>query len=182
MAAEFIKNIYQVKLFAGLIFNDEIFLAKAKKILISFIDKIDFESQILNFTFTDYYEKEMGKNLKRQFVSFESLMPPESIIKIKHTCWEIEKVLSVKGKRRINIDPGYLNLFQLVLATTKPYSHRIYLGERVFVEVTLIFHKGSFSPLPWTYPDYQTEGYLNIFNRLRATYKKQMENLGCLKY
>lgn len=175
--ADFVQKIEPVKLIMGFIFREEKTFLEVKKILREKFGDLDFESQIMDFNFTDYYEEEMGKDLKRTFISFQNLINLEDIVKIKHICWDIEQKFARNGKRIINIDPGYVSLFQLVLTTTKPFSHRIYLGEKVFAEVTLVNRHSSFEILPWTYPDYRTQAYLDIFDKIRLNYKKQIKNV-----
>ena len=169
-----IKACDPVKLIIGFIFNKQVCFTAAKNILEKKFGKIDFESQILPFNLTDYYKKEFGNNLKRSFVSFSRLINPEDLPKIKIATNKIEERLSVKNKRRINIDPGYLELSKLVLATTKDYSHRIYLGGGIYGEVTLYYCNATFTAWEWTYPDYKTDTYIQIFNQIRATYAKQI--------
>ena len=136
---------------------------------------IDFESEILPFDFTDYYEEEIGTNLKRKFISFKRLVSAESLAEIKLSTNRLEQRLSLHGKRSINIDPGYLTAAKLVLATTKDFSHRILLRKGIFAEVTLFYAKNSFRPFAWTYPDYRTPDYLAIFNHIREIYLKQIK-------
>ena len=167
-----------VKLFAGLLFTSLDFLSQAKERLVKEFGLADKESEILDFTFTGYYDEEMGAGIKRQFVSFTRLILPEQLPAIKLLTNEIEQDLALKGKRQVNIDPGYLSLAKVVLATTKDYSHRLYLGQGIYGEVTLTYAKGKFNPFPWTYPDYQTQAYRQFFEEIREIYKKQLqENL-----
>jgi len=170
-----IKACNPVKLIIGFIFNKRGYFIAAKNILEKKFGKIDFESQILPFNLTGYYKKEFGNNLKRSFVSFSRLIKPEDLPKIKIAINKIEERLSVEKKRQINIDPGYLELSKLVLATSKDYSHRIYLGKGIFGEVTLYYRNATFTPWEWTYPDYKTEAYIQIFNQIRATYARQIK-------
>ncbi len=157
----------QVKLIAGLI-GKESFFRRAKTKLASRFGCIDFESEILNFTYTDYYNREMGSDLKRQFLSFKRLISPEMIPDIKIYTNDLEsKFFSSNKKRSVNIDPGYLSLSKLVLATTKDHQHRIYLGKGIYAEVTLRYRNKTFCPWEWTYPDYCTKEYISIFNYLR---------------
>lgn len=135
---------------------------------------MDKESEVMDFTFTGYYDKEMGAGIKRQFVSFTRLILPEQLPVIKLLTNKIEQDLALKGKRRVNIDPGYLSLAKVVLATTKDYSHRFYLGQGIYGEVTLTYARGKFSSFPWTYPDYQTQSYQQFFGEIREIYKKQL--------
>ena len=165
-----------VKLICGFIFSDKELLNKAFSKLSHKFGKVDFESEIMNFDYTDYYEKEMGGNLKRCFISFKRLVYPYKLSSIKRFANNLETKLSIKGKRKINIDPGYLNSSKLVLATTKDYSHRVYLSRGIFAEVTLSFQGVSFKPWQWTYPDYKTEAYLQIFNQIRSNYLNQINH------
>jgi len=119
----------------------------------------------------------MGAGIKRQFVSFTRLILTEQLPAIKLLTNEIEQDLALNGKRRVNIDPGYLNLAKVVLATTKDYSHRLYLGQGIYGEVTLTYAKGKFNPFPWTYPDYQTQAYRQFFEEIREIYKNQLPQI-----
>ena len=144
------------------------------EILNRYIGKIFLQSSIFNFSeFTDYYEKEMGKNLKKAIFFFKDLKSPEFLVELKHICYEIErKFADGKGNRKINLDPGYIELSKVVLSTFKNYSHRIYLGKGVYAEVTLIYKNKTFNPLSWTYPDYTQREIIEIFNKAREEYKK----------
>jgi hypothetical protein len=164
-----------VKLFTGLIFQDLALLEQAKTILARHFGRIDFQSCILPFTHTDYYEEEFGKDLKRAFVSFARLIPPEGLARIKVKTNQIERRFCRGQSRRINIDPGYLDLAKLVLASSKDYVHRIYLDRGIYAEVTLFFQDKAFQSWPWTYPDYKTADYLAIFNQVRACYANQIK-------
>lgn len=165
------------KLIIGMISREPLLFEKIKKILSNKFGKIDLVSPIFDFNQTHYYENEMGKDLKRQFLTFEPLVMPERLVKIKHLTNSLEKkFLNNPLKRSINIDPGYLSLSKLVLATTKNYSHRIYVGNGIFEEITLYFKDNTFQPLPWTYPDYKSESHIDFFNEIRKKYYIQIEN------
>lgn len=172
-----IKNPEKVKLVTGFIFNDELILLKVKTLLQKVYGKIDFESPILQFNFTGYYQKEIGLNLKRQFISFEKLISPVDLAKVKVKTNSIEdKFISLpSAQRKINIDPGYLHPAKLVLASTKDYAHRIYLDKGIYAEITLQFKGKSYEFLTWTYPDYQTQEYIQIFNQIRQLFFEQIK-------
>lgn len=166
-----------VKLIMGFIFKEEDILNKAKLYLENRFGKIDFESKALPFRYTAYYEKEFGSDLKRKFVTFQKLIFPENLATIKIATNMIEDRLSTsKGCRLINIDPGYIDLAKLILASTKDYKHRIYLKQGIFAEVTLFYQKGSFRSWQWSYPDYRTSEYVAIFNHIRGIYAQQLKN------
>jgi len=136
-----------------------------------------FQSQTYDFSsFTSYYAKEMGENLKKGFYFFEKLKSPDYLIELKLKCYEIEKELAdSSGNRRVNLDPGYLGLSKIVLSTFKDYAHRIYLGKGVYAEVTLIYKNKTFTELPWTYPDYKQPEIIETFNKVRAWYKEKIK-------
>ena len=75
----------------------------------------------------------------------------------------------------MNLDPGLLSLPRFVLATTKESAHRIPLEEGIYAEITLLYEKGSFRPLAWTYPDFRSEGYIVLLNEIRLRYKSQLK-------
>lgn len=166
----------EAKLIVGLISNDAALFEKVSKILSHRFGKIDMISPLLEFNQTDYYEKELGTNLKRRFLSFERLIPASRLPKIKLYANALETQLAAAGNlRTINIDPGYVSLSKLVLATTKNFVHRIYVSDGIFEEITLIFKDRSFQPGALTYPDYRSEKHLEIFNAIREKYRQQIE-------
>jgi len=163
-----------VKLIASMFTAERGLFEVAREKLVEEFGPIDYESELLPFDHTDYYAPEFGENLVRQFVAFERLIDPGRLAEVKRFTNALEMELAVEGKRRINIDPGYVSLSKLVLATTKNYSHRIYLGGGIYAEVTLHFRKGSFEPWEWTYPDYASREYCELFNRIRELYVGQL--------
>ncbi len=172
------KRASQVKLIIGAIFASEGILIAAKKRLEKKFGPVDFQSSSIFFNCTKYYEKAMGPALLRQFLSFQRLINPRQLSAIKLYTNRLEKGLA-RGKARparvINLDPGYISASKLVLATCKNYSHRIYLDKGIFAEVTLHFRSGTFTPWPWTYPDYKSENYTQSFNTIREMYLKQLK-------
>jgi len=130
----------------------------------------DWISKKFVFNRTRYYEKEMGWPLYRRFISFSKLISSDSIVDIKLTTNKIENEHRFDKKRRVNIDPGYISLERLVLATSKNYIHRIYLTKGIYADLTLVFHAGTFNPLVWTYPDYADEEVISCFNMVRNNY------------
>ncbi|MCM8766584.1 MAG: DUF4416 family protein [Candidatus Omnitrophica bacterium] len=170
-----IKSIYPVKIFCGLIYREDIIVEQSKEKLIEKWGEIDIEEGPFLFDFTDYYEGEMGKDLKRKFVSFENLYFPENVYEWKIYTNQIEEMFTEQDKRKINIDPGYIDNSKVILLSTKDYYHRIYIGKGIFAEVTLYYSKGKYNFLNWTYPDYRSENYMNFFLRMREKYRQQVK-------
>ncbi|MDD3274301.1 MAG: DUF4416 family protein [Candidatus Omnitrophica bacterium] len=164
------RRIFRVKLIIGFIYKDEAVFVKASRRLKESFGRMDFLSEEMAFDCTDYYEKEMGKSLKRRFASFSRLIPIQDLSRIKLYTNRLEKRFSDGKSRRINIDPGYLDAAKVVLATTKDYAHRIFVGKGIFAEITLSFKGNSFLPNEWAYPDYRRKEYIDIFNRIRVSY------------
>lgn len=153
-------------------------IAEALADLAAMFGKPDFVGAVEPFAFTAYYASEMGSPLWRRFVSFEALVPPESLPEMKTATNRLEEDSRVDGRRRINIDPGYIALPHLILATGKGYTHRPYLRDGIYADLTLVFRAGSFQPLPWTYPDYAREETIGMMNRIRAKYVLQLHRIG----
>ncbi|MCJ7642416.1 MAG: DUF4416 family protein [Desulfobacterales bacterium] len=165
------KEPNPARLFMSLMAAEETALHQALKDLEQAFGKVDFVSERFPFNQTDYYTEEMGDPLFRHFVTFDGLIPPSSLPEVKRSTNRIEeKCATREGKRQINIDPGYLCLEHLILATTKGYSHRPYLRDGIYADLALIYRNKSFEPLEWTYPDYRQPEVISLFNELRKTY------------
>ena len=136
---------------------------------------VDWESPPMFFDRTRYYEREMGWPLHRRFVSFEYLISPDDIVNVKLETNELESRYLQEGNRLVNIDPGYIGLERLVLATGKNYVHRIYLRKGIYADLTLIYKKGSFRSLDWTYKDYANPKMIEMFNNVRKRYTEQLK-------
>jgi hypothetical protein len=140
---------------------------------------IDLKSQNWPFVFTDYYTPEMGPNLTRRFVSFEKLIDPGLLAQAKNDTNAIEETFTKRFRgenagRIVNLDAGYLTLSQLILATTKNYSHRIYIGQGIWAEITLRYQKGRYLKFDWTYPDYADGLYNDFLIQVREKLKSQL--------
>lgn len=164
------------KLFMSLIASeDSVFYGSLKDLELMF-GSTDFASERFRFDFTDYYAEEMGSPLFRHFIAFERLISIPLLPEIKQTTNRLEeKYSSVDGKRRVNIDPGYMGLAHVILATTKGYGHRPYLRSGIYADLTLIYRDGSFQPMEWTYPDYRQEEIILLFNGIRKKYVEDLK-------
>lgn len=163
-----------VKLLLPMLAPEEGLFAAVEPDLVALWGAIDYRSATLPFAHTDYYAREFGPRLWRRFIAFERLIDPGDLAAIKRAANEIEARWSEGGRRRVNLDPGYLTQAKLVLATTKNQAHRIYLGQGIYAEVTLIYREGAWRPLPWTYPDYASAAYHAVFSEIRALLGRQL--------
>jgi hypothetical protein len=168
-----------VKLIIGILAADHKCVYTAADILADKFGRIDFTSDIWPFDKTDYYRDQTGSRILRQFISIERLIDPGKLAKIKHKTNRLEqklaKTLALPLPRPVNLDPGIIEPSKLVLATTKNYSHRIYIGSKMYAEVTLIFDKGRWCPLDHTYPDYRQQCYFDFFEKVRDRLLEQLK-------
>lgn len=164
-----------VKLVVGILFAENKILPEALGILVGQYGLADFISSLSPFSYTDYYSREMGDSIKRCFVSFETLIRPESLPDVKLQTNVIEKMFSHAGGRGINLDPGYVSRAHLILATGKGYAHRPYLRDGIYADLTLVYNDGSFQALPWTYPDYGEKRTREMFGKIRGKYIFQLK-------
>jgi len=177
-----IKPVKPVRLFIGMLAGDGSTFDLAVEKCAREFGEPDRRGEVLRFDHTDYYAEEMGADLLRQFVTFRALIGPERLPEVKRKTNDIEEEVAREGSsavaRPVNLDPGYVSSGGVFLATTKNYSHRMYLGMGIYGEVTLHFRSGSFAPWPWTYADYQSPAYLKFFNEVRARYLQQLRGEG----
>ncbi len=146
-------------------------LEKARAAVQALWGAITEESPAIPFSFSDYYEPEMGPGLQRRFWGFETPVSPGDIGRIKTQANLVEAQLSQETRRTVNLDPGYVSLAKVVVPSTKDATYRIYLHDGIYAQPMLFFRAGSFRPWPWTYADYQSPGAVAFFNGFRARLK-----------
>jgi hypothetical protein len=171
------KQADVVKLIVSIFSAESEILQKTVETMGEQYGKMDFISSLLPFHFTRYYADEIGLLLVRRFASFERLIRPESLPSIKLFTNKVERQTMINGQRTVNIDPGYVSQAHLILATGKGYTHRPYLHDGIYADLTLIYQDRTFKPLPWTYPDYAEKKCLDMFNKIRKVYIMQLKFL-----
>ncbi len=178
-----LKEPKPVKLIIGILAADQKALSAAIEMIEDKLDRIDLKSDVWPFNQTDYYKDQTGPNILRQFVSTDRLIDPVKLAEIKLKTNKLEQKLVHRLSsivhpplpRPINLDPGLIEPSKLVLATTKNYSHRIYIGKNIYAEVTLIFDKGCWQPFAYTYPDYRQQCYFEFFEKVRNRLLEQLK-------
>ncbi len=165
------------KLFMGLFLNEKSLLNSVIAELTGKFGEVDIISSWADFSYTTYYESEMGKNLKRRVIIFKSLINQTELAEIKIFTNEIEDRFSKKGKRNVNIDPGYLLMERFVLASCKNFTHKIYLDKGIYADLTLIYQGGGFKILPWTFPEYAGKKMILFLEKVRKKYALDLEEI-----
>ncbi len=167
-----------VKFIVGILAISEELLGEARELVADQLGSVDLFSDSWPFTSSKYYGKEMSPTLLRQFVSLAEPGDPAVLIQMKLTSNQVELDDAAKRSRgtnrAINLDPGYITAAKLVLATTKDYSHRVYLDRGIYAEVTLHYHGGTWQAWPWTYPDYAASSYHEFFTQVRSRLLEQL--------
>ena len=163
----------KVCLISAICYNADINIDDIIKEITNLWGPISVIGDDFKFTHTVYYQKEMGPNLVKFYCAFQEHIDPMKIVNIKHQSNDIEEKYAGAKGRNVNIDPGYIETPKLVLATTKNFSHRLYLGKGIYGDVQLIWRGGKFIGNPWTYPDYLTENALLFFTKIRSNYLKK---------
>ena len=166
-----------VKLFMGILYSSVDQLHRAKEALSARYGRIDFESEAFLFSVTDYYAAEMGSPINRVFICHEPLIGPEEIVRIKLETNRMEDQLVVDGKRKVNLDPGYMDTCKVILASAKYNGQKIYMARGIYADLTLYYEKGSFHPYPWSFPDFKSGLYNRPFLRIRELYKAQLKEM-----
>jgi hypothetical protein len=166
-----------VKLFMAVLASRRESVKAAREMFREQFGNTDIDSGWMPFEFTDYYADEMGPRIERILFSFTELIDPNRLVEAKLLASEVEKSLAEKGKRTVNIDPGYLDFFKAVLATGKPGGIKIYLDHGVYADLALYYEKGKFHPFEWGFPDFRSGYYDDFLIKVRARYKKQTRDL-----
>lgn len=164
------------KLIVGLFMLDKDLIDPLANELVNLFGPIDVVSAWFPFDFTTYYQNEMGSPLFRRMMAFKNLIEQSNLADIKTRTNKIEQKYTLHKKRRVNIDPGYMLLERFVLATGKNYSHRIYIGNGIYADLTLVFENGAFRKLPWTYPDYSDKRMLDYLQQVRRKYALDLKS------
>ncbi len=168
-----------VKLIVGILAADADCLQTGRTAICGEFGDADFVSDIWPFTQTDYYKGQAGEHILRQFVTINKLVDPGQLAGIKHKTNEMEQTLAVELgmdlPRPVNLDPGIMEPSKLVLASTKNFSHRIYIGDNMYAEVTLTYSKGQWEPYRYTFADYKQTAYHEFFSTVRSRLVEQLK-------
>jgi uncharacterized protein DUF4416 len=165
-----------VKLFAGLLCSEASLFTAVEEGLTDAFGPIEASTEAAPWTVSRYYEPEMGSHLLRRFVSFVEPISPETLPDLKLMTQGLERRHARDdGGRRINVDPGYVDVGKVVLASTKAAGHRLYLGKGIYAEMTLLYHDGGFRPFVYTYADFLWPETTAFLTRIRGRYLEQLK-------
>jgi hypothetical protein len=176
-----IRKPLPVKLFCGILSSEPAIINESTDLINAVYGPIDFETEVLPWDTTDYYRDEMGTDILRKFLFFKKLIAPDCLAAVKVFTNDIEERLADRTpsglRRRVNLDPGYVTEAKVVLATTKDFSHRVYIGENIYAEATLRYSnkEKSFVSCDHTYFDFRTEQYKTMFNTARTMLREALD-------
>jgi len=168
------QAVLPVKYFVGALYSAEAILDKALKSLEKQLSPVDCQSKSFPFRVTNYYDEEMGAPLFRKFFSFTGLASPGFLAQAKILTNGTEEQFAIDGRRKVNLDIGYLDYDKVVLASVKYGIHKIFLDAGIYADLALHYEKGKFQPYPWAFLDFRTAEYYPFFLKIRALYKSQV--------
>jgi len=175
-----VKPFTPAKLIIGIISSLDAAIGRTEEAVTATYGPVDLKSSAFPFDQTDYYDRQMGTGLRRMFLGFSGLIPPESLSSIKVHTNALEEELRksfARAERIVNIDPGILTASALIMATTKNFAHRIPLSQGIYAHLELLFSGKAAKLLPWTYPDFEQEGYQRYFLEARQVYLRQLKRM-----
>jgi len=161
-------NKTPVKYFTAILTSQKKLLPDVLKRLEKYLGKADHIGDWVPFTFTDFYEPEMGRDLQRVMVSFAKLLPVQILPKVKRWTQKIENKFRVKGDRVVNIDAGYVDFCKVVLVSGKFGGHKIALTDECYADMIMDYQKGTFHPMPWCFPDFKSGIYNKDLLKIRS--------------
>jgi len=167
-----------VQFFFGLLWSDKASRDRALAAAQELWGPIESPWGPVPFTYTDYYDAEMGEGIRREFHAIRNLRQPDALAddKLSAIRLEIESSAGSGRNRSVNLDPGFLDRFKLVLASAKNGPNRIPLGKGIYGEVTMLFRAGEFEPHRLTYRDYASDVVRTYFGELRRDYLEKLRN------
>jgi hypothetical protein len=169
------RNYQPVKLFCGILQNNRFSKREIEQLLTSEWGEIELFSDRHLFDSTNYYEDEMGKALTRWFAGFYTLVTPDLLADIKLLANNLEAHFTMNGQRCVNIDPGYLDLDKIVLASVKYGRQKIAIGKGIYADPVKHFYAKRFQSYDWSFPDFKTALYDYFFLELRTRYRNQLK-------
>ena len=177
------------KLFVAALFGAERTYESVLRLITRDFGSVDAALPPQPFDFSTYYDGEMGAGLRRTLFSIEALVDPSALASLKQTANRIEHATTDtpgsarvdtpdgRPRRTVNLDPGLLSLSRVILATTKASAHRIPLRDGLYAEITLLYRRGRYTAMEWTYPDYRSEAFLDWLGAVRRTYHEQLRRI-----
>src|SRR3990167_10158437 len=164
----------QSKAILFLLTSNKKFKEKVIKAFEKLLGPMEVQSEWHLFEHSPYYEEELGPGLERCLISFKKIFKPEKLAELKKLTKKLEHRTSNLEHRTINIDPGYVDLFKVVLASGKAGGQKVALSKDVYVYTLLRFEKGKWIPFEWTYPDFKAPMYHKDLLKIRTSLKRDL--------
>ena len=168
------SRVAPVKQFVAVLWARPDALEQALDRLVDVWGTIDYQGKDKPFDMTDYYQPEMGPHLHRRLVSFARLVAPESLVDAKLRCNQIDRELADDGRRRVNLDIGYLDHNKVVLGSVKYAGQKIHLGRGIYADMIARYRDGAYRPFQWTFPDFRDGRYDEDLLAMRRRYLQQL--------
>ena len=169
------QEVQPVQLVVCALETDRTLLEKARKLMEA---EFGLEAGLhgpWDFDVTDYYQAEMGgPPIHRWLIAYQEPVLSEHLPEIKLLTNRVEEQLAVDGRRKVNLDAGYMDFNKFVLASAKFHEHKIHLGRGIYADLTLIFENRAWHPLPWSFADFRDDRYYEALALIRSGYRERM--------
>ena len=114
-------------------------------------------------------------------MSFEKLYNPKLIVAVKLECNAIETALAQEGRRRVNLDAGYLDHNKYLLASAKKAGQKVYLDKGIYADLSGRYKAGRYRPFEWSFPDFKDGRYDSELLEIRKLYMQQLKRYRSIK-
>jgi hypothetical protein len=158
--------------------GDRSLLPEVERELIRAFGAVALKSPAYPFDGSDYYRDELGDRIERFWFCFAELCGAESLSDGRWTTGGIEESFAVDGKRRVNLDPGYLDLGKLVLASLKQAPDKIYMGRGVWAHTCLRYRFGELTAPDHSFADFKAGRFNGFMLEARKLYKSLLRDRG----
>jgi hypothetical protein len=158
--------------------GDRGLLPAVERKLVHAFGEVALKSPAFPFDGSDYYREELGDPIERFWYCFAALCGAELLPDVRRTTGRIEASFAADGKRRVNLDPGYLDLGKLVLASLKQAPDKIYMGRGVWAHTCLRYRFGELTAPDHSFADFRDGRFNGFMLEARKLYKTLLRNAG----
>ncbi len=163
----------KAKFFVSIIYSSDDILSDLEKRLIKKFGIIDYRTRSFPYVSGEFF-RDKGPAQHRVFLSFVKLMKRERIVSVKKYTTGLEQRFMKQERQGAKIDPGYLTLSNVFIATGRDYFHRAYIGKGVYLENEYRYVGKRYQPWEWTPPDLHKPENVFFFHEIRVLYQRQL--------
>lgn len=161
-----LREAAEAKAFVLAIYDDGELFQQSREEIIRRIGKVDYETPEFSAELRESEYDQPRRRLARA-LSFRRPIGREELVDMRRRCLAIEARRQRAGAPLVELECGYVTLYQVVRTTISEDFHRIYLYSGIFAEACLYFEKLSFRPFLYTSAFLRQQECLSAFNDIR---------------